>query len=363
MNQSAYKSPLHEMTCTTPTDLWNDSCSQQELAYAIEHGGVGATTNPVIVGNVLKKEMPLWSDRIDQLVRENASATEDEITWKVIEELAIKGASLLEPAFKQHNGMKGRLSIQTNPKYAFNQERMVEQAQYFNTLAPNMQVKIPVTSVGVNAIEEATYHGVNINATVSFSVPQTLAVAEAVERGLKRREAKGHDVSGMSPVCTIMVGRIDDWLRFLADRDDITTDPGYFNYAGVAIMKKAYQVYQERGYRTRLLSAAYRCHMHWSEFIGGDLVVSIPYEWQVRFNQSDISAAPRMDHPVDPKVVDELKRKFIDFDQAYENDGMSSAEFDAFGPNRRTLRQFLEGYDSLVQVIRNRMIPNPDIKA
>ncbi|MDP8243062.1 MAG: transaldolase family protein [Candidatus Hinthialibacter antarcticus] len=362
MNQLVYKSPLHEMTCTTPTDLWNDSCSIEELNYTISHGGVGATTNPVIVGNVLKKEMPLWSDQLSEMIQESPDRSEDEITWQLIEALAVKGASLLEPAFKEHKGMKGRLSIQTNPKYAFNQERMVEQACYFNTLAPNMQVKIPVTSVGVKAIEEATYRGVNINATVSFSVPQTLAVAEAVERGLKRREAEGHDVSGMSPVCTIMVGRIDDWLRFQADRDDITTDPGYFNYAGVAIMKQAYQVYQERGYRSRLLAAAYRCHMHWSEFIGGDLVVSIPYEWQVRFNQSDISAEPRIDNPVDPKVVDELRRKFSDFEKAYANDGMSPEEFDDFGPNRRTLRQFLEGYDSLVQVIRNRMIASPDVK-
>ncbi|MBZ0255009.1 transaldolase family protein, partial [bacterium] len=287
------------MTCTTPTDLWNDSCSIEELNYAISHGGVGATTNPVIVGNVLKKEMHLWSDRLSEMIQEAPDHTEDEITWQLIEELAVKGASLLQPAFEKHNGLKGRLSIQTNPKYAFNQDRMVEQACYFNTLASNMQVKIPVTSIGVKAIEEATYRGVNINATVSFSVPQTLAVADAVERGLKRREAEGKDVSGMSPVCTIMVGRIDDWLRLLANRDDVITDPGYFNYAGVAIMKKAYQVYQERGYRSRLLAAAYRCHMHWSEFIGGDVVVSIPYEWQVRFNQSDITAEPRMDHPVD----------------------------------------------------------------
>ena len=53
----------------------------------------------------------------------------------------------------------------------------------------NMIVKIPVTSEALSAFEEATYQGVSINATVSFSVAQTIAVAEAIERGLKRREA------------------------------------------------------------------------------------------------------------------------------------------------------------------------------
>ena len=59
MSVDSYKSPLHQMTQTTPTCLWNDSASVQELSYAIEHGAAGATCNPVIVLNVLAKEMDL----------------------------------------------------------------------------------------------------------------------------------------------------------------------------------------------------------------------------------------------------------------------------------------------------------------
>lgn len=57
---AAYKSPLHEMTQTTPTCLWNDSATLSELDYAIEHGAVGATCNPVIVLEALKKEASIW---------------------------------------------------------------------------------------------------------------------------------------------------------------------------------------------------------------------------------------------------------------------------------------------------------------
>src|SRR5208337_3382678 len=116
--------------------------------------------------------------------------------------------------------------------------------------------------------------GHSINATVSFTVPQTIAVAEAVERGLKRREAEGLDISTMGPVCTIMVGRLDDWLKVLHDKHNLSVDPGYLEWAGVAVFKKAYKIYRDRGYRLRLLSAAFRNHMHWSEFIGGDVVIS-----------------------------------------------------------------------------------------
>ncbi len=350
------------MVSTTPTDFWNDSCSVEDLKYAIENGAVGATSNPVIVGNVLRKEMPIWKDRIQQIIKDNPTATEDNVTWQVIEEVALKGAQLLLPIFDRMGGKKGRLSLQTNPKFYRSKELLVTQAVHFNSLSRNIQVKIPVSSAGVAAIEEATYKGVNINATVCFNVPQSLAVGEAIERGLKRRELEGKEVQNMSPVCTIMVGRIDDWLRMLMERDNIITDPGNLNWAGVAIFKRAYKIYQERKYRTRLLAAAYRCHFHWSELIGGDVVLTIPIEWQKRFNASDIVIKPRMDNPVDPNIVAELEKKFSDFRRSYVPDGMKIEEFDAFGPNRRTLRQFLAGYDELVRIIRDYMVPDPDKK-
>ena len=114
---TTYKSPLHQTVATTVTDFWNDSCSVEELAYAIDHGAVGATTNPVIVGNVLKKEIALWRDRIAQLIAENPTWSEMEITWKIFEEVAARGAELMLPVFQREKGKKGRLSIQTNPQF------------------------------------------------------------------------------------------------------------------------------------------------------------------------------------------------------------------------------------------------------
>lgn len=359
----SFKSPLHEMTQTTPTCLWNDSASVQELTYSIEHGAVGATCNPVIAVEVLKKEMHLWKDCILALIREEMpTATEDQIAWKVVEEISAKGAELLKPVFDRHAGRNGRLSIQTDPRFYRNAQAIVDQALHFSQLAPNMIVKIPATAAGIPAVEEATSRGVSINATVSFTLSQCIAVAEAVERGLKRREREGKNIAAMGPVCTIMVGRLDDWLKVLAERDTLTTDPGYLEWAGVAVFKKAYRIFRERGYRIRLLSAAFRNHMHWSEFIGGDVVISPPYKWQLRFNSSGIEVAPRIEKPVDPKIVDELLKKFPDFRRAYAEDGLSVSEFDAFGPTQRTLRQFIAACHDMPAQIRELMIPNPDVK-
>jgi transaldolase len=358
--KTSFKSPLHEMTQTTPTCLWNDSASTRELTYSIENGAVGATCNPVIVVGVLHQEMARWAPVLGQLIEENPTATDDQIGWMLVEEISKSAAALLRPIFDAQAGRNGRLSIQTDPRLFRDTGAMVAQAVRFSHLAPNMIVKIPVTSAGIPAIEEATYRGVSINATVSFSLPQCVAVAEAVERGLQRREAEGKEIASISPVCTIMVGRLDDWLKVVLDKEGICTEPGYLEWAGVAVFKKTYALFRERGYRIRLLSAAFRNHMHWSELIGGDLVVSPPYAWQVRFNASDIPVVPRIDKPVEPRVVDELTRRFEDFRRASSEDGLSVAEFDSFGPTRRTLRQFIAATAELSSMVRDALVPDPD---
>lgn len=360
---TTFTSPLHQMAMTTITDYWNDSCATDELTYALQHGAVGATSNPVIVLAVLKKEMPLWKDRIHRMIAENPTWSEVELAWAVSEVVAVHGAALLRPVFEREGGKKGWLSLQTNPVNYRHAEAIIAQAQHFRGLAPNIQVKIPVTAAGIRAIEACIYRGINITATVCFTVPQAIAVAEAVERGLSRRAAEGQPLTGLHPACAMMVGRLDDWMQAVISRDNLTTHPASPHWAGVSVMKKAYGLYQQRGYRTRLLAAAYRHHLHWSEFIGGDVILTIPHEWQKRFNASDVDVRPRMDDPVDARIVDDLYQHVPDFRQAYDEDGLSIAAFDGYGATVRTLRSFITATHDLMALLRESfMLPNPDVR-
>jgi transaldolase len=358
-NRSEFKSILHQMTQTTPTCLWNDSASASELAYAIDNGAVGATCNPVIVLSVVRQELSRWMPRLAELVAENPTATEDEVGWMLVEEVSKSAARLLVPVFEQAKGRNGRLSVQTDPRYYRNTPAILAQAARFNQLAPNMIVKIPATAAGISAIEEATYSGISINATVSFTVPQAVMVAEAVERALRRRDAEGKDTLSMGPVCTIMVGRLDDWIKVEAEKEGTLTDPGHLEWAGVAVFKKAYQIYSERGYRTRLLSAAFRNHFHWSELIGGDVVISPPHSWQVRINASDIPVEARIDRPVGPVILSDLLGRFPEFRKAYDEDGLSIDELDTYGATRHTLRQFMRACTDLAGLVRDVATPDP----
>lgn len=346
-------SNLLEMSRKFPcTHYWNDSCSKKELAYALERGACGATTNPVIVKQVLERELDSYAGYITELIATYPQESEDRIAWRLIEHMAVEGAEMLLPVFDPALG-KGRLSIQTNTKYYNNAALLAEQAVHFNSLAPNIQVKIPCTAAGLEAMEEAVFQGVSINATVSFSVPQALAVAERVEAALARRREAGLDNSALNPVCTIMVGRLDDWLKYVVERDRLSVDPDALNYAGIACAKKAYGIYKEKGWRTRLLIAAFRLPQHWAEFIGGDISLTIPHKYQTEFNNARLTLAAHIDEPVKPAYVDALLT-LPDFVKAYN--GMPVADFDGYGPVNRTLLQFAEGYDELVRIIRSFML-------
>ena len=219
---------------------------------------------------------------------------------------------------------------------------MVAQAEGFVALAPNIIVKFPTTAAGVEAMEEATARGISVNATVSFSVAQAIAAAEAVERGLARRAAAGASVDAMGPVITIMMGRLEDWLREVGRarrRHGRPRRAAMGRRRGLQARRG--RVALRAGFRARLLGAAIRHHYHWSQLIGGDVVITLPAAWQRRFNASSVEVRSRIDDPVDPRHVRALCDAFDDFRRAYEPDGLAVDEFAAWGPSAKTLRAFI----------------------
>jgi transaldolase len=341
----------------TSTSLWNDSADPDELRRSISFGAVGATCNPVIAYTVIKRNPDVWVPRIRDLAVEHPTWGEAQLGWAAVKELSIEAARLLEPAFEASGGRDGRLSIQTDPRLHRDTTALVDQAVEFSQLADNIIVKIPATAAGIAAMEEAAYRGVSINATLSFTVPQALAVGAALERALERRAAQGLPDQEFGHVVTIMGGRLDDWLKRWTVNEGMLTTPGVLDWAGVAALKRAYSIFIERGYRSRLLSAAFRSHLQFSELVGGDLVISPPFEWQDRINASGIADdARRIEAPVPAQVLEELNG-LSEFRRAYDPDGMAPDEFEHFGASRNTLRQFLDADAQLDALVRDIIVP------
>ncbi|MEE8425554.1 MAG: transaldolase family protein [Elusimicrobiota bacterium] len=345
-----------ELTSSLGADFWNDSCALGELGEAVANGAVGATSNPVIVTAAVNGESERWTPVLDRLIIDHPKADEDELAWKLIETIGVEAAALLRPVYDATGGAKGFLSMQVNPKLYRDAGRMVEHGKKLALLAPNIAIKLPATKAGLAAMEEVTAAGINVNATVSFSVSQALAAAQACERGFKRAQNCGVDTSKLHPYTTIMIGRVDDHLKRVAESDSIAIDAGHLDWAGIAVFKRAHGIFLQRGYKSTLLAAAYRHQGHWSELIGERVVLTIPYKWWKKFEASDVEPAERLSRPVDPVIVAALSKAFPDFRRAYEPEGMATEEFASFGPSVNTLRQFLSGYQQLLELIRDRML-------
>tara|TARA_B100000242_G_scaffold128978_1_gene91063 strand:- start:2666 stop:3733 length:1068 start_codon:yes stop_codon:yes gene_type:complete len=345
-----------QQTTDSGSDWWNDSNDHVELQHAFDEGAVGATSNPVITFQSVKNHPDLWMPVIDEMILENQQASEDEILWMLIDSVGKKAAKILLPVYEKTNRQKGKLSLQVNPKYYRNADAMFEQGQYLASLAPNIAIKCPALPAGIKAMEMLTAAGITVNATVSFTVPQAVQVAEAIERGLSQAEKNSVDTKDVTPYVTIMVGRIDDHLKRVRDSKNINMDPEIINWASIAIFKNAYRIFKERNYRSKLLAAAFRCDLHWKEIVGGDIIISMPYEWWNKFNASDVDVRHKIDEPVDEKTISLLKENFEDFNKAYDEKGMSENEFESFGASVHTMQTFLEGYDEFVALIRSRMI-------
>ena len=83
-----YLGKLHQAAVEFPqTDIWMDSCGEEELEYGLKRGIVGATSNPIIVGNVIKNELNIWEKRIKEMVVEMKDASEEDIAWELIYEI------------------------------------------------------------------------------------------------------------------------------------------------------------------------------------------------------------------------------------------------------------------------------------
>src|SRR3970040_1505222 len=128
MTLAATESPLLRMVQDTPTDYWNDSCAVDELAYAVERGATGATSNPTIVHEVLRKEPTHWVPRVHELAATHPTWSEVDVTWALVEEMVARGAAVLQPVFERERGRKGRLSVPLNPANYRDPDRMLEQA-------------------------------------------------------------------------------------------------------------------------------------------------------------------------------------------------------------------------------------------
>ena len=332
---------LRWLSSQTQSVYWHDSAIRTEQLEGFSNGAVGMTTNPFLVNQTLSKDTEFWRDRLAQLPK---GLTGDAKVEALVRTVTMFYAEQALPFYDKAKG-KGFVCAQTNPNRTGNAKYMVEQALRLGSWAKNLVVKLPATRAGIEAYEECVAQGLNVAATVSFTVPQVLAVAEARERGKKRALANGIE-PGLG-IAVMMVGRLDDYLRDVAQDSFPNVGESDIIQAGTACMKRAYQIFNERGYDTFLMPAGCRGANHIVDLAGAKMIMSIAPKI-AKLLQPVETFEERIDVPVDPAIIDRLMT-MPEFRKAYEPDGMKPEEFITFGSANRTTDQFInDGWNPLL---------------
>ncbi len=307
------------------------------MDLALKRGAIGVTTNPILSIAALKQDRELWQAAIDEVLTRNLPP---EAKAEALMRIAVtKAAAKLLPQFQANDGRSGFVCAQVNPVRAGDRESMRSMANRLHAWAPNIAVKLPATAAGLDVLEDCVAEGITVTATVSFTVPQAIAIAERHRAGIKRARQNGVEPGKCFAV--LMIGRLDDYLREVAADTRAAVSESDIRQAGLAATKRSYGIYQERGYEAVLLVAALRGEYHLTELAGADLVMSIHPSFQEPFVTRDLPREERIDRPVPADVIDRL-RQMPDFVRAHEPDGMKPAEFVSFGLTQRTLGQFCE---------------------
>lgn len=259
--------------------IWLDNLSWQllnsgELARLINLGITGVTSNPTIFQKSISGSKD-YDFALQNLLQKGIYAEKDLFLGLALEDVS-RAADLLWPVYLSSQGRDGFVSIEVSPELAYHREKTVAEAKFlFATIGKkNILVKIPATPPGVLAIEDLIAEGVNVNATLLFSIKRYEEVAKAFIHGLEKRLHKGEPIAEVASVASFFVSRVDTMVdSLLQARISSTSSPfekkeiqSLLGKAAVANAKLAYQKYKElfSGKRFQALTQANKQRILWA---------------------------------------------------------------------------------------------------
>jgi len=321
----------------TKTAWWHDSADPAELQLGLDRGAIGVTTNPYLAHVALSKNRAAWAAEVDAILA-RAPGPEQKAE-ELMRQVVTRAAAVIQPHYDKSGGKKGYVCAQVNPSRAGDRDAMLAMARRFHAWAPNIAVKLPAVSAGLDVLEECIAEGITAAATVSFTVSQVIQIAERCRAGSRR--AKGNGIAPGNCFAVIMIGRTDDYLREVALDNRAPVSESDIRQAGLAVTKRAYRIYRELGYEAVLLVAALRGGYHLIELAGAELLMSIAPAAQEWFIVHDHPREERMGQEIAPEVIRRLST-MPEFVKAYEPDAMAPEDFISYGATQRTLCQFVD---------------------
>ena len=348
MTKDPYFIRVHKQT---PTMFWINNPTRKQAELALEHGALGCTNNPSFTQKMIDnpEEGEYALKVLDQVIRENHNESDEEIAEEYQRVLAKPISDLFMPLFEKSGGKHGYVSLQGDPINEDDADFVIQGARKNRKLAPNICCKIPTTPSGLKAMETMIEENIPINATEIFAVSQFEAICSTYQRISKK--------TGHAPMFYMshIAGIYDDHLRAYVKENNVDISPDTLHQAGLAVARKVYQLMIEREYPCTFIGGGARGLFHFTEMVGGKVVVTINWEGTAdKLIEQDPPVVYRISNPVPQKVLDELMEKLPDFKRGYLSDGLAYEEFEHFGPVQLFRSSFMKSWKRVLGLIHDR---------
>ena len=229
--------------------IWLDDLSRQRLTtgsladlVARDHV-VGVTTNPAIFAKAIAGH-EAYAEQVRDLWARGAGVGEAlrgmtafDVRW---------ACDVLRPAYHASGGVDGRVSIEVDPRLAYDTEATIAEARFLWWLVdrPNLFIKIPAARQGLPAITACLAEGISINVTLIFSLVRYDEVTGAFLDGLERARQAGHDLSSIASVASFFVSRVDTEVDPRLDKIGTPAAAALRGRAAIANARLAYHHYE-----------------------------------------------------------------------------------------------------------------------
>jgi transaldolase len=285
-----FESWVEEMVAAAPEDKKALLDEQLNRIYVLDDPAQslvrGCTTNPPLSLTAVKNDPEIWNEWIDDLIASNPGLELSEYFWLTYKEVIRRGAEMMMPIWKASGGRFGYISGQLDPRLLTDVDKMVETAQEIRAIAPNLMIKVPASTEGVDVVRILTSMAIPTNVTTCFTMPQIWAVAQAAADGVEIAKENGVAMDKWRAVITMMIGRLTEnpVLEQQAQRRGIQLTWADKHWLGIYIFRKAFHLLKDNALPSKLLACSMRYgpqvggknHFWDIEKIAGDIIYTLP---------------------------------------------------------------------------------------
>jgi len=233
--------PLQSLVASG-TKLWLDSIDPELVRVNREQGATGATSNPIIVSNLIKTGR--FDDQLAALMQQGLDDTA--VAWQLTDALVRQAQDVFRPVYEETFGNDGFVSFELDPllddaactlSVDERRDQYIELGKKWAAGQLNRMIKVPATPGGLAALEELAAASVTLNVTLIFSERQYQAARDAIWRGAQRRKS----LERFKSVYSIFISRIDVYTaQHVAD-----LSPAAQGQVGIVNAKRIWQQNQQ----------------------------------------------------------------------------------------------------------------------